>query len=268
MPAFPDVNIPSLGDFQIPPPPPSPPVQSTWLGRSVDWVGRNPWKTSGIAVGVVGASLLVGYTTAAQKGRRHLYKVKTQSSERKQVVGTCLYSCCVYAFTRLTLTVVLGGDTPYALPLIIDLEKKGYIVITSASTTDAAEDIERKCHGYVRALVLDPYEVFSCMCRLHVRLIYILHLAWNCPCFLAFIDLDSVSQVSYQRFWRSIRFSGDSSLHPFRHISTHSFHISCGTSSSGAYQPPYQLPAIFECNSDRTSSSYSSSSTPSAHRPG
>lgn len=55
--------------------------------------------------------------------------------------------------------VVLGGDHPLAMPLIADLEKKGYIVITSVSTLQAVETIESECHGYVRALVLDPNEV-------------------------------------------------------------------------------------------------------------
>lgn len=55
--------------------------------------------------------------------------------------------------------VVLGGDHPLGLPLIIELEQKGYIVITSVSTPEAVSSIESKGHGYVRALVLDPNEV-------------------------------------------------------------------------------------------------------------
>jgi hypothetical protein len=57
------------------------------------------------------------------------------------------------------ITVVLGGDHPLALPLIVDLEKKGYIVIASVSTLEAVETVEHRCNGYVRALVLDPDEV-------------------------------------------------------------------------------------------------------------
>lgn len=55
--------------------------------------------------------------------------------------------------------MVLGGDHALALPLILDLENKGYIVIASVSTSEAVESVESKCHGYVRALVLDPEEV-------------------------------------------------------------------------------------------------------------
>jgi len=54
---------------------------------------------------------------------------------------------------------VLGGDTPYALPLILDLEKKGYIVIASVSTPEAVDTLESKCQGFVKAHVLDPLEV-------------------------------------------------------------------------------------------------------------
>ena len=55
--------------------------------------------------------------------------------------------------------VVLGGDTPFALPIILELERKGYIVITSVSTSEATDYLEAQCKGYVKALVLDPFEV-------------------------------------------------------------------------------------------------------------
>jgi hypothetical protein len=54
---------------------------------------------------------------------------------------------------------VLGGDTPLGIALILDLEKNGYIVITSVSTPEAVDEIEQQSHGYVRAIVLDPTEV-------------------------------------------------------------------------------------------------------------
>ena len=57
--------------------------------------------------------------------------------------------------------MVLGGDVPPGLPLILELEKMGYVVITSVSTPEAVSEIERNTHGYVRALVLDPSEVSS-----------------------------------------------------------------------------------------------------------
>jgi len=42
---------------------------------------------------------------------------------------------------------------------VLDLEKKGYIVIASVATPEAVESLERRTQGYVKALVLDPYEV-------------------------------------------------------------------------------------------------------------
>jgi hypothetical protein len=56
-------------------------------------------------------------------------------------------------------SVVLGGDHPLALPLILDLESKGYIVITSVENADSISELEYRCRGYVRALVLDPSDV-------------------------------------------------------------------------------------------------------------
>jgi len=88
MPAFPDVHIPALGDFQVPPPPPPPPpMPSSWVEKSVEWVGRHPLKVSCLVVGAVGAGLLVGYQDVWFK-RRRLYATKTSSSvERRQIVG-------------------------------------------------------------------------------------------------------------------------------------------------------------------------------------
>jgi len=57
------------------------------------------------------------------------------------------------------ILVVLGGDTPYALPLIHELESKGYIVIASVTTHEAVDVLESQCGGYVKAHVLDPFEV-------------------------------------------------------------------------------------------------------------
>ncbi|KAJ7721544.1 hypothetical protein DFH07DRAFT_946852 [Mycena maculata] len=137
IPSFPDVHVGGLGDFEIPPPPPPPPPAS-WIEQSTEWVQNNPKQTAGIVTGIVGTGLIsygAVYMRAA-KARR----LKEKSNERRQVV------------------VVLGGDSPLALPLIIDLERKGYIVIASVSNPDFGANLERRCHGYVRALVLDPNE--------------------------------------------------------------------------------------------------------------
>lgn len=52
--------------------------------------------------------------------------------------------------------VVLGGDTPHGTPLVLDLERKGYIVLASVATPKAVDPLEQKSQGYVCALVLDP----------------------------------------------------------------------------------------------------------------
>ncbi|KIK59453.1 hypothetical protein GYMLUDRAFT_227040 [Collybiopsis luxurians FD-317 M1] len=140
MPNIHDVTsrIPGLGDFEIPPPPP-PPAPKGWTESCYDWMDRHPWLTGGIAVGAVGTGLLVGYGRIYMRAKRaRTLKIKAESSERRQVI------------------VVLGGDHPLGLPLILDLEKKGYVVITSVATANAANILESKCHGFVRVLVLDP----------------------------------------------------------------------------------------------------------------
>ncbi|KAJ6597231.1 hypothetical protein DFH09DRAFT_1023917 [Mycena vulgaris] len=136
--SFPDVHLPGgLGDFEIPPPPPPTPPAS-WIERSTKWIDENPRQTAGIVAGVVGTGLI-------SYGAVYMRKLKARSlkdkpNERRQVV------------------VVLGGDTSLALPLILDLERKGYIVIASVASADFGDNLERRCQGYVRALVLDPNE--------------------------------------------------------------------------------------------------------------
>ncbi|KAG2147223.1 hypothetical protein BD769DRAFT_1597094 [Suillus cothurnatus] len=139
--SFPDIHVPGLGAFEVPPPPPPPPPPRTLVEKAGDWIVENPWMSSSIVVTALGAGLLAGYTTFRIT---HTHKRRVRSTtvtpEKRQVV------------------VVLGGDHPLGLPLIIELEQKGYIVITSVSTPEAVSGIESKGHGYVRALVLDPNE--------------------------------------------------------------------------------------------------------------
>ncbi|KAJ3912641.1 hypothetical protein F5877DRAFT_14641, partial [Lentinula edodes] len=133
-------RIPGLVDFEIlPPPPPSPPM--SWEEKSRDWVENHPWIVGGIVVvGLgVGTGLLAGYRYL-RAGRRSRSRPEHSHSCRQVVV-------------------VLGGDSPYGLPLILNLEAKVYIVNTSVSSTENVEDLERKSHGFVRAPVLDPAHI-------------------------------------------------------------------------------------------------------------
>lgn len=162
-PNLPDIHVrvSSLGDFHVPPPPPPPPPPKTIVERLIDWCQENPWTVLGVGLG---AGLLVGYGSHKYRVRRRqrLRHISTTFAprERRQVVG-------VYRVSFLSTLqaqscyrpVVLGGDRPIGLPLILDLEKKGYIVITSVESSAAVESIESKTHGYVRALVLEPINV-------------------------------------------------------------------------------------------------------------
>ncbi|KAL1944414.1 hypothetical protein VTO73DRAFT_2844 [Trametes versicolor] len=138
-------TLKGLGAFEVPPPPPPPPPPKSFWDSSADWVADHPWQTAGLGVGLIGTSLLVGY--ASPHIRRHARAVRAKRHHASAANGE-----------RRQVVVVLGGDSPLGLSLIQDLEKKGYIVITSVSTPEAVEEIESKCHGYVRALVLDPTE--------------------------------------------------------------------------------------------------------------
>ncbi|KAF8201760.1 hypothetical protein BJ912DRAFT_1117148, partial [Pholiota molesta] len=147
MPGFSEVHVPALADFQVslPPPPPPPLDQSSWATQSADWIARHPWKTTGVVASLVGVGVLIRHRDIFTKRAKHLYSGKrtAQAAERRQIIGKYF---------------VLGGDMPYALPLIQDLERKGYIVIASVSTPEAVDALEARSHGYVKAHVLDPFE--------------------------------------------------------------------------------------------------------------
>ena len=100
----------------------------------------------------------IGSTGGKDPGRSrlHLFLANVDRSS----VRVFLLSPTTQADGR-NLPVVLGGDRPIGLPLILDLEKKGYIVITSVGDSASVESIESKTHGYVRALVLEPANVRS-----------------------------------------------------------------------------------------------------------
>ncbi|KAK2466830.1 hypothetical protein APHAL10511_001088 [Amanita phalloides] len=140
-PALPSVYLPSLGDFQVPPPPPPPPPKPTsWLDNSCIWFSDHPWKAAGLVVGATGTCILLAGYARAYMYKSRIQRARAQTNERRQVI------------------VLLGGDTTFALPLILDLERKGYIVIASVSNPEACTTLENQCQGYVRALVLDPSE--------------------------------------------------------------------------------------------------------------
>ncbi|EIN07208.1 hypothetical protein PUNSTDRAFT_53579 [Punctularia strigosozonata HHB-11173 SS5] len=135
-------KIPGLSDFEIEmPPPPPPPPPKTWIQNAADWSRDHPYKAATIGLGVVGVGLLAGYSVVSLQRTARMTRLWVSSNGERRLV-----------------VVVLGGDTPLGLPLILELERQGYIVIASVSTPEAADALERKCHGYVRALVLDPSE--------------------------------------------------------------------------------------------------------------
>ena len=239
-PNLPDIHVrmPGLGDFHVPPPPPPPPPPKNVLDKLVDWCQENPWIVLGVGLG---AGLLVGYGShkyRVHRGQRvrHISTTST-SRERRQVVGASLIS-----FLSITQAegryrpVVLGGDRPIGLPLILDLEKKGYIVITSVESSAAVESIESKTHGYVRALVLEsanvrlpPFQTpFSSLNFPQARF---------CPDLPSLACVQSLPQVPSQLRGRPTCVSILPTIHPIRHLPPNSL-CSIRPCSHAARAPP------------------------------
>jgi hypothetical protein len=87
LPSLPDIHVPVLGAFEVPPPPPPPPPKS-WLEHSVDWVRLHPWAIGGIIAGLTGTSLLVGYSSIHKRARFKRVKAATTATvDRRQVIS-------------------------------------------------------------------------------------------------------------------------------------------------------------------------------------
>ena len=93
-PEMPEINLPSLGFYEVPAPPPPPPptMSNSWLGDVARWAGRNKTLVGVMCIGAVGAGLLAGYSTssiarASAKTKRIQKTVGLGSSTRRLVVG-------------------------------------------------------------------------------------------------------------------------------------------------------------------------------------
>ena len=94
LPSLPDIKMPNLGAFEVPPPPPPPPAPTGLMEKTAHWVGSHPWKTAFIGIGLVGAGIAVGYGGVHMKGAVRSRRVRTTASvnasaDRRQVVGEC-----------------------------------------------------------------------------------------------------------------------------------------------------------------------------------
>jgi hypothetical protein len=86
----PQIQIPGLGVFDIPPNPPPPPDPGLW-DRTGNWIVGNRWKAFGLGAGfVIGSGLLAGYASSRIRAarRRNKKRVSSQKGERKEVAGT------------------------------------------------------------------------------------------------------------------------------------------------------------------------------------
>ena len=150
--------------------------------------------------------------------------------------------------------VILGGDHPLALPLIADLEKKGYIEIASVSTLEAIETIEHKCNGYVRALVLDPGEVCVIATVFSFTNFILSRSAWNDTDLLTLSRIHTFSKVPYQCSRRSPRVPIFTALHSFYHLASYSSASLSLYSPNATRTPPYPVHLLtissgYPCNS-------------------
>ncbi|KAH7104030.1 hypothetical protein BKA62DRAFT_695381 [Auriculariales sp. MPI-PUGE-AT-0066] len=133
------VSVPGIGSFELQAPPPPPPLAPPhWVDTTLDWVGERKVL---VASAGLGAAAVVGY------GLFRLRRARVAARNARAAAA---------ARGRRRVVVVLGADSALGRQLVVDLEASGYIVIASASSPAAVEELERKAHGYTRVLVLDP----------------------------------------------------------------------------------------------------------------
>ena len=97
-PPLPTIHVPGLGAFEVPPPPPPPPPPRSFIEKAGDWMIDHPWKSSSIAVTVLGAGLLAGYTTYRMtRHHKRRFRSTTVVPDKRQVVGMFFYSSSLHS---------------------------------------------------------------------------------------------------------------------------------------------------------------------------
>lgn len=98
LPSLPDIHVPGLGTFEVPPPPPPPLPPKPWISNAGDYVVQHPWITSGMVVSALGVGVLVGCgavrTRSLKRRRANIFSPKP---EKRQAVGvsSCLLPTAV-----------------------------------------------------------------------------------------------------------------------------------------------------------------------------
>ncbi|KAI9511220.1 hypothetical protein F5148DRAFT_1146977 [Russula earlei] len=115
----PEIWLPVLIEVSPPPHPPPPPPGS-FFDNVTDWAAKNPGKAFSLGVSVVGLGLLVGYNAYWVRTQSRLHKWYHTAAERRQVIER--------------------------------------IIVASVTTPDAVDELKRLGKGFVRVLVLDPFE--------------------------------------------------------------------------------------------------------------
>lgn len=92
LPSLPDLHIPGLGAFEVPPPPPPPPppLPKSLIGTTADWMSTHKCTTALISLSLIGVGLYAGYGTVMyQQHARSRRTVKISgNTERRRIVGT------------------------------------------------------------------------------------------------------------------------------------------------------------------------------------
>ncbi len=88
LPPLPDIKIPGLGPFEVPPPPPPPPPPKAPLEMLADWAESRRWTIAAVGLGAIGIGVLAGVGKFHLKRKAGLRKLKASATqERRQVVG-------------------------------------------------------------------------------------------------------------------------------------------------------------------------------------
>lgn len=161
---LPGVTVPGLGSFEIPAPQPA--LELTANTEPLSWyqlgfIEDERTRRRVMIAGVASLGLGLGWGTWSYLRSRNMKRKRKESLDksklRREVVGKLFQSPSLRYLTFYI--VVLGGDTIAGPALVHSLEKRGYVVITSVSTPDAVDQLEKKSKGNVKALVLNPKEV-------------------------------------------------------------------------------------------------------------
>lgn len=163
------------GGAPVPPPPPPPPPPSSalaagtraarrGLAQLADHAAKHPFIYATAALGLGGSASYYWAPNATGRALAplaHWVPLAVLPDPKNRPLRLVPAVHGVAGEVRKEAVVVLGANSPLGRELALDLERRGFVVVATVADPADVDSLERNSRGWLKVLVLDPYEVRS-----------------------------------------------------------------------------------------------------------